>query len=95
MTAPCPTFGFIVTLEFRPGTEEELRTSFWDVWIDFLEQRGLYCGGGGGDSCEYVVASDASQATDADRRAVQAWLAARSELSAWRVGELIDLGETV
>ena len=95
MTAPCPSFGFLVTLAFRLGMDEHRRRAFRDTWIEFLEQRGLYCAGGGGDSGEYVVASDASQATDTDRRAVEAWIAQRPELSAWNVGELIDLREAV
>jgi uncharacterized protein YggL (DUF469 family) len=95
MTAPCPSFGFIVTLEFQPGARDLDRTRFWSAWTRLLEEHGLYCTGGGGDSTEYVIASEAAQATDLDRRAVQAWLGARPELSMWRVGELIDLGETV
>lgn len=95
MTAPCPTFGFVVALELRPELGAAPRAEFWSSWMDFLAQRGLYCSGGGGDTSEYVIGSEASQATDLDREAVQGWLAARAEVSASRVGELIDLGETV
>lgn len=95
MTAPCPSFGFVVAIEPRPELDEFQRTRFWDEWTELLEQRGLYCGGGGGDTHEYVVASDASQATDADREALQAWLAERPEVSRWHVGALIDLSQAV
>jgi uncharacterized protein YggL (DUF469 family) len=95
MTAPCPSFGFIVALVFRPDADDLERRRFWRAFTEALEERGLYCTGGGGDSAEYVVASEAAQATDSDRRAVQAWLGERSELRSCQVGELIDLGETV
>ena len=95
MTAPCPTYGFVASIIFVPGLEDAARGQFWDAWTALLEARGLYCGGGGGDTQEYVVASEASQATDADRDAVRAWLAGRGELSGYGVGELIDLSQAV
>lgn len=95
MTAPCPTFGFVVSIEYRTEFDEAARALFWDAWIEFLEQRGLYCGGGGGDTQEYVIASDASQATDSDRTAIRDWLGRRPELCGFRVGELIDLSQAV
>jgi uncharacterized protein YggL (DUF469 family) len=95
MTAPCPSFGFIATIVLAPGVDDSARAQFWREWLEFLEARGLYSGGGGGDSPEYVVASEAAQATDADREAVRAWLAGRRELSRFSVGELIDLSQVV
>jgi uncharacterized protein YggL (DUF469 family) len=95
MTAPCPTFGFAVMMTPRTELGSAEGDRLWDDWVAFLESRGLYCAGGGGESLEYVVASEASQATDSDRRAVEAWLGARAELRAWRVGELIDLSQAV
>jgi uncharacterized protein YggL (DUF469 family) len=91
MTAPCPTLGFIVTMETGPAVGTAAWNQLWDEWIDVLEQRGLYCGGGGGDCLEYVVAGEASQATDADREVVREWLAQCSDIRAWRVGPLEDL----
>lgn len=95
MTAPCPSYGFVVTIAFAPECDEGTRSAFSDAWIELLEAHGLYCAGGGGDSQEYVMASEATQATDADRRAVQAWLAERRELTRWEVGQLIDLTQAV
>lgn len=95
MTAPCPSFGFIVTLTFHTHVGGAGRARFQEAWTEFLETRGLRWSGGVGVSPEYVVASEAAQATDLDRQAVEAWLADRSQLSAWRIGELIDLGEMV
>lgn len=96
MTAPCPAYGFRVVMEpaaaLAPGADDAL----WDGWIAFLEGRGLYCGGGGGPArLVYVVASEASQATEVDREATHAWLEARSELRGWQVGELEDLDQAV
>ena len=91
MSAPCPTLGFHVRMErlVDPGTKDD--DPFLDAWIDFLEGRGLYCGGGGGRRMEFAVASDAFQATENDREAARAWLASRPELKAWEVGDLEDL----
>ena len=95
MTAPCPTFGFTVTMETHAQLAAGERERLWDEWIELIEGRGLYCAGGGGDVMEYVVASEAAQATDSDRRFIEAWLRTRAELRAWRVGELIDLSQAV
>jgi uncharacterized protein YggL (DUF469 family) len=65
------------------------------AWIEFLESRGLYCGGGGAQRLEYTVASEAAQATSNDREAVQLWLSRRAEISGWQVGELEDLNQAV
>jgi uncharacterized protein YggL (DUF469 family) len=96
MTAPCPTFGFLVVMEptADPGSREHAELG--DAWIDFLESRGLYCGGAAAAArLEYVVASEASQATENDRVATRAWLASRAELRRWEVGELEDLDRAV
>lgn len=95
MTAPCPSFGFVVRIGLRPGLAGPDGARFWDTWVDFLASRGLCCTGGGGETHEYVVASDASQATESDREAVRAWLAARPELNDVEVSQLIDLDQAV
>jgi uncharacterized protein YggL (DUF469 family) len=82
-------------MELRPELGSGERDQLWDAWIAFIESRGLYCAGGGGDLREYVIASQAAQATDADRTEVRSWLGARPELRAWRVGELFDLEQAV
>jgi uncharacterized protein YggL (DUF469 family) len=95
MTAPCPSFGFIVTRAFHVHVTGDGRARFEEAWTEFLEQRGLRSSGRVGASADYIISSEAAQATDLDRQAVEAWLATRSELGVWRVGELIDLGEMV
>ena len=91
MSAPCPTFGYLVVMDPISDLAAPARDHMRVAWIDFLEDRGLYCGGGGAERLEFVVASEASQATESDRDATRAWLASRPELRAWRVGDLEDL----
>ena len=96
MTAPCPAFGFVVVMELAAAPAPDANDALRGGWAAFLESRGLSCGGGGGPArLEYVVASEAAQATDGDRAAARAWLASRPELRAWRVGELEDLHQAV
>lgn len=96
MSAPCPTFGFLVVLELASPIDAGANRDLQDSWIGFLETRGLYCTGRGTvddarAALEYVV-SEASQATETDREAAQAWLASRRELRGWHVGALEDFG---
>lgn len=96
MTAPCPTLGFRVALELAPGLATHARDDLSRAWLALLDARGLSASGGGAaERREYVVTSEAAQATESDRDAVRGWLAAREELRAWRVGELEDLREHV
>ena len=88
MTAPCPTLGFLVHLDLAPAADLD---RVLDAFIEFLEARGLVCGGGGDRSLEYAVSGDGLQATAADRDAVHAWAAAQADLTRYAVGPLIDL----
>lgn len=90
MTAPCPALGFCVVIDVTGDSAvplDELRRA----WTDFLETRGLYCMSTEGRPLTFVVASEASQATETDRAAARTWLTARPELRAWSVGDLEDL----
>lgn len=92
MTGPCPALGFVVVMEPVHGLAPDAGVALHDQWVAFLEERGLYCGGGGAaEHLEYVVASEASQATESDRAATLGWLASRAELREWRVSDLDDL----
>jgi len=91
MSAPCPALGFVVTMELAPGAHDAL----WRAWSELLEARGLCAAGGVAERRECVVTSEASQATESDRDAVRAWLAARGDVRDWRVGEIEDLRERV
>jgi uncharacterized protein YggL (DUF469 family) len=97
MSAPCPTFGFLVVMELATTIDASAKRELRDSWIGFLETRGLTCADGGTADetraeLKYVVASEASQATETDREAAQAWLASRRELRVWQVGGLEDFG---
>jgi uncharacterized protein YggL (DUF469 family) len=95
VTAPCPEFGFTVVMKPLEPIDAHALEALCDAWIDFLERRGLCCGGGGDGTClEYAIASEASQATDSDREAVMEWLRARRDVESWNVGALIDLRES-
>jgi Uncharacterized protein conserved in bacteria len=90
MTAPCPALGFRVTIEARHGIDSSLE-ALVDAWTHFLDGRGLHCtGGGAAGRLAFVVASEASQATENDRVATREWLAIRPELRHWQVGDLED-----
>lgn len=91
MTAPCPALGFRVTIELRDGGAASL-DALADAWARFLEGRGLHCTGAGATGrLEFVVVSDASQATENDRVATRVWLGARPDVSSCDVGDLEDL----
>ena len=93
MAAPCPTLGFFVSMEVNPSVDSNAWTALWDDWIDMLEGRGLRCGGGGSERHEYAITGDASQATEQDRIAVEAWLTQHPNVTAWNVGPLHDLAD--
>jgi uncharacterized protein YggL (DUF469 family) len=95
MTGACPRFGYHVEMDIRPDVAPSARDELLDTWSGFLERRGLYCGGGGAERLQFVVASEASQATESDRAATRAWLASRREISASRVGDLEDLDQAL
>ena len=95
-SSPCPTFGYLVVIDTVPGLHAREVDLPRSAWLQFLDARGLYCGGGAGaERLEYVIASEAAQATEGDREATRAWLDARPELRGWRVDDLEDLDRAV
>jgi 50S ribosomal subunit binding protein YggL len=92
MSAPCPVFGFEVRAEIHPVDDDDRRAFWRALEIDFLVGRGLVarCLAFGG-RLSFAVTSEASQATDADRQALEEWAAARPEILAMHVGPLVDL----
>jgi uncharacterized protein YggL (DUF469 family) len=85
----CPRFGFAVQMEPAPGvTAAHLSASF----LQLLAARGLEdVGAAEPPELEFLVASEAGQATDDDREAILAWLGARGEVGDYGVGPLVDL----
>ena len=92
MSAPCPVFGFVVELEMSEALgSDQMR----DVRLAFLAQvaeaRGLVIDERRHDHrWTFVVRSEASQATDADRRAVETWAQEQRAIVAVDVGPLLD-----
>ncbi|HEX2781516.1 MAG TPA: 50S ribosome-binding protein YggL [Gemmatimonadaceae bacterium] len=93
MSAPCPEFGFAVTIEPPGGPGPRERPTFDEALAALLASRGLSVEAGRAGMRRFIVRSEASQATDADREAVRAWLAARPDVRDARVSDLIDLRE--
>jgi uncharacterized protein YggL (DUF469 family) len=91
MTEPCPMLGFFVAVEPAAGISASARSEFIAAWVTFLAGRGLYAVAASSDTMRWVIASEASQALDADCQAARAWLAARSEVRRAEVGSIVDL----
>ena len=92
MSAPCPALGFIVELEPAEGLAAERLTTLRAEWAAFLDERGLR----GreqrvGTQLRFEVESEASQAMQNDRAAVERWLSTRAEVGGCRVGDIHDL----
>ena len=90
MSASCPLLGFRVTIEPKGGLAAHDRLE--NAWRQFLTERGLIATGGlVGARFEYLVSSEAAQATELDREAADRWLAEREELRAHWLGPVHDL----
>lgn len=87
--AACPRLGFTVQMEPALAVDAgALGAAFQSL----LAERGLVdLGGAEPPTLEFLVASEASQATDGDVQAVVAWLHARGEVEDFAVGPLVDL----
>lgn len=89
MSAACPLFGFVVQLR---GLDARNRTSLLAALRrELLAERGLLVTDTEAVGA-YLVTGDGFQATDADREAVMAWLAARPSAGECTVGALDDVG---
>ena len=92
MSAACPVFGFSIACTLKSELDEAGEAALTDAFLTFAASRGLVCSGGfSGRRWSMTVHSDAGQATDADRAAADAWIAARFEVAAAKVGPLVDL----
>jgi YggL 50S ribosome-binding protein len=89
MSAPCPVFGFHVSVDVSTGGDAR---ALWRELEALLESRGLmYVEDAVVGASERVVQSESSQATDADRDAVDRWLSEREDVDGFDVGEIEDL----
>ncbi len=94
MSAACPVFGFVVEVDLAKAlTDEQLQLLRRTLRDEIMEPRGLNCVDRlVGRHWMLTVRSEASQATHADRQAVEAWADARPEIANAHTGPLIDLG---
>ena len=92
MSAPCPVFGFVVEWELAETlSSDQVRDVYLAFVRDMIEPRGLECEErSSGRRSSFVVRSEASQATDLDREAVEAWTATRPEIVSATIGPLLD-----
>jgi uncharacterized protein YggL (DUF469 family) len=89
MSSSCPLLGFRVTMDLASSAARDAVRHGFDA---FLAERGLSSrGGGGGARLEFLVSSEASQATELDRSAVSGWLGGRDDVTRWWVGDVHDL----
>jgi hypothetical protein len=92
LSAPCPALGFIVDLEPVAGLSVGRLATLRAEWAAFLDERGLRGRERrAGSALRFEVESEASQATQNDRAAVERWLSTRAEIAGCRVGDIHDL----
>jgi uncharacterized protein YggL (DUF469 family) len=94
MSAPCPTFGFTVTVTMRDDVTESERDMFIDDLLALLAPHGLSAAGQGDRVMEFVVRRDGSQATDADRTIVRDWAGRWTSRAEIDVSDIVDLALT-
>ena len=92
MSAACPIFGFTLTCALHTPLDEDGEAALTDAFLAFAASRGLVCSGGfSGTRWSMTVHSDAGQATDADRSAIESGAAARPDIATATCGPLVDL----
>ena len=93
MSAPCPTFGFVVRAAPRSGTDTDKKMLNDDL-VAYLETHGLCVANNGRGALEYSVSREGSQATSADRDLVLAWADKWARVAEIDVSDLVDLSES-
>jgi hypothetical protein len=84
----------MVDLVLEPGIRDDARAALADTFeAEVLEARGLVAERGPGSGLTFVVRSEASQATDADVRAVEAWARDHRAIVRAQVGQIVDLSD--
>jgi uncharacterized protein YggL (DUF469 family) len=92
VSAACPVFGFSLMCTLRAPLDDAGEAALTDAFLAWASARGLSCSGGfSGTRWSMTVHSEAGQATDADRRSLESWVATRPEIASASVGALVDL----
>jgi uncharacterized protein YggL (DUF469 family) len=90
--------GMCFTLTFTLAdrlSDDDVQAFLGRFAASYLEPRGLACGGGGGREWEVVVSgAEGGSATEADRTAASAWLAAQADVCEVEVGPLVEAWDT-
>ena len=89
MSAACPLFGFVLRVTTKDANARKHLLAA--LCAELLAQRGLLLAEGELTNV-YVITGDGFQATDSDREAVIAWLAAHAAVGTYTVGTLDDVG---
>jgi len=90
MSAPCPTFGFVVRLRFRQVSPEANSRSVINDLMQVLDSNDLIASRSA-DGLEFVISREGSQATHADRELVLSWTERWKPIAEIDVSDLIDL----
>jgi len=92
MSGACPILGFLVEAELDRQLSDTKAGALWDAFMKLLQQRGLEAEGiHSRHTWRYRVRSEATQATDVDRTAIQEWAATQAGIVSCRVGAVHDL----
>ena len=85
-------YGFTIRFRMREGLDDAAETRLTDAFLKFLAGRGLVTSGGfSGTRWSHVIRSEASQATAADRAAVDDWASECVEIVGRDIGDIVDL----
>lgn len=87
MSAPCPDFGFIVTIRSAASRSPAIVADLLSV----LEANDLSADVRGIGTQEVVVRRDGAQATHADREVVRAWADPWIGVATIAIGDIVDL----
>jgi uncharacterized protein YggL (DUF469 family) len=107
VSAPCPTFGFVLRAQFDRGVgsdSDERVGAFTHELMDALEANGLttYVAGdrvlesGQGPTgvfAEFTIVGEGAQATDADRKLILEWAKRWAHVATIEASELVDLNQ--
>lgn len=90
MSAPCPDFGFVVTIRSAASRSPAIVADLLSV----LEEHALSGDVRGIGTQEVVVRREGTQATHADREVVRAWADPWIGVATISIGDIVDLDDS-